>query len=88
MSRSGAESEAGVGAVLENVGANVSRDLLVMLVEHMSGLADSSYVLEVIWERNVAVVTFGRAAGRRRRRPPCSFPPETWTLRRFRTPEL
>lgn len=67
LSRSGSESAASLAVVLDNVDT-VSRDLLVVLVENMCGLDDDSYVLEVIWERNTAVVTFSRPAGRRRHR--------------------
>ncbi|KAM7019145.1 protein mono-ADP-ribosyltransferase PARP14-like [Tautogolabrus adspersus] len=44
--------------VLDNVGSNMSRDLLLMLVENISGLDDSFYSLEIIVESNRAVITF------------------------------
>lgn len=41
------------------------RDLLSMLVENVSGLDESNYGLEIIWEINKAVVTFNRPVGKR-----------------------
>uniref|UniRef100_A0A4W6DZF5 Poly [ADP-ribose] polymerase n=1 Tax=Lates calcarifer TaxID=8187 RepID=A0A4W6DZF5_LATCA len=38
------------------------RDLLVMLVENVSGLDESGFSLEIIWETNRAVVTFNKPA--------------------------
>ncbi|XP_070689465.1 protein mono-ADP-ribosyltransferase PARP14 [Pempheris klunzingeri] len=46
------------GVVLDNVVDSMSRDLLAMLVENISGLDESSYRLEIIWETSRAVVTF------------------------------
>ncbi|XP_041642867.1 protein mono-ADP-ribosyltransferase PARP14-like [Cheilinus undulatus] len=56
------ESVESVSVVLDNVGANMPRDLLLMLVENISGLDDSSYSLEIIYESNRAVVTFNSPA--------------------------
>lgn len=53
-----------VAVVLENVDS-MSRDLLSMLVENISGLEDSAYSLEIIWETNRAVITFNSPAGRK-----------------------
>ncbi|XP_060895176.1 protein mono-ADP-ribosyltransferase PARP14-like [Labrus mixtus] len=52
------ESIQSFSVVLDNVGSNMSRDLLLMLVETISGLDDSFYSLEIILESNRAVVTF------------------------------
>ncbi|XP_060895070.1 protein mono-ADP-ribosyltransferase PARP14-like [Labrus mixtus] len=52
------ESIQSFSVVLDNVGSNMSRDLLMMLVETISGLDDSFYSLEIILESNRAVVTF------------------------------
>lgn len=49
--------------VFGNIQSNVSRDLLSMLVENVSGLDASKYSLEIIWEANAAVVTFNMPAG-------------------------
>lgn len=49
--------------VFGNIQSNVSRDLLSMLVENVSGLDESKYSLEIIWEANAAVVTFNMPAG-------------------------
>ncbi|XP_073321468.1 protein mono-ADP-ribosyltransferase PARP14-like isoform X2 [Pagrus major] len=51
-----------VAVVLENVADDKSRDLLVMLVENISGLDDNCFSLEIIWESNRAVITFNNAA--------------------------
>ncbi|XP_062272834.1 protein mono-ADP-ribosyltransferase PARP14-like isoform X3 [Scomber scombrus] len=51
-----------VSVVLDNVSGQMPRNLLLMLVEHISGLDDSSYSLEIIWETNQAVVTFSSPA--------------------------
>ncbi|XP_074495688.1 protein mono-ADP-ribosyltransferase PARP14-like [Sebastes fasciatus] len=51
-----------VSAVLDNVSDNMSRDLLSMLVENISGLDESCYSLEIIWESSRAVVTFNTPA--------------------------
>lgn len=53
-----------MAVVLDNVSYNMSRDLLSMLVENMMGLDDSDYNLEIIWEKNAAVITFRRPSGR------------------------
>ncbi|XP_029915317.1 protein mono-ADP-ribosyltransferase PARP14-like isoform X3 [Myripristis murdjan] len=53
-----AESAQSVAALLENVKDGVSKELLSMLVENVSGLDEDAYGLEVIWETNNAVVTF------------------------------
>uniref|UniRef100_A0A3Q3GV61 Poly [ADP-ribose] polymerase n=1 Tax=Labrus bergylta TaxID=56723 RepID=A0A3Q3GV61_9LABR len=52
------ESIQSFSVVLDNVGSNMSRDLLLMLVETISGLDDSFYSLEIIVESDRAVVTF------------------------------
>uniref|UniRef100_A0AAZ3PE84 Macro domain-containing protein n=1 Tax=Oncorhynchus tshawytscha TaxID=74940 RepID=A0AAZ3PE84_ONCTS len=44
--------------VLERVPENMSRDLLLLLVETISGLEEDNFSLEVISETNRAVVTF------------------------------
>ncbi|XP_067429769.1 protein mono-ADP-ribosyltransferase PARP14-like isoform X1 [Thunnus thynnus] len=59
---SGSESVQSVAVVLNNVSDKMSRDLLSMLVENISGLDESSYSLEIIWETNQAVVTFSSPA--------------------------
>ncbi|XP_071340147.1 protein mono-ADP-ribosyltransferase PARP14-like isoform X2 [Trachinotus anak] len=46
--------------VLENVSNDMCRDLLVMLVENISGLDESDFSLEIIWESNRAVVSFSK----------------------------
>ncbi|XP_078027150.1 protein mono-ADP-ribosyltransferase PARP14-like isoform X4 [Epinephelus lanceolatus] len=51
-----------ISVVLDNVSSNMSRDLLCMLVENVSGLDESGYSLEIIWETNRAVVTFNKPA--------------------------
>ncbi|XP_036953428.1 protein mono-ADP-ribosyltransferase PARP14-like isoform X1 [Acanthopagrus latus] len=56
------ESVQSAGVVLENVADDMSRDLLLMLVENISGLDDSCFSLEIIWESNRAAVTFSSAA--------------------------
>ncbi|XP_071380642.1 protein mono-ADP-ribosyltransferase PARP14-like [Centroberyx affinis] len=47
-----------LAVVLDNVSDSMSRDLLSMLVENVSGLDESGYSLEIIWEANRAVVSF------------------------------
>ncbi|XP_070760235.1 protein mono-ADP-ribosyltransferase PARP14-like isoform X2 [Enoplosus armatus] len=56
------ESVQSVSVVLDNVVDNMCKDLLSMLVENVSGLDESSYSLEIIWETNRAVITFTRPA--------------------------
>ncbi|KAF3853284.1 hypothetical protein F7725_013972 [Dissostichus mawsoni] len=46
--------------VLDNVSDRLSRDLLSMLVENISGLDESCYSLEIIWESSRAVITFNK----------------------------
>ncbi|XP_067429640.1 protein mono-ADP-ribosyltransferase PARP14-like isoform X1 [Thunnus thynnus] len=60
--KEGSESVQSVAVVLDNVSDKMSRDLLSMLVENISGLDESSYGLEIIWETNQAVVTFSSPA--------------------------
>lgn len=60
---SGAESLQSIAVLLENVPDNMSRDLLLMLLEHVSGLDEGNYSLEIIWETNSAVVTFNSQSG-------------------------
>ncbi|KAM9392684.1 protein mono-ADP-ribosyltransferase PARP14-like isoform 2-T2 [Pholidichthys leucotaenia] len=48
--------------VLDNVSDSLSPDLLSMLVENVSGVDESGYNLEIIWETNKAVVTFNDSA--------------------------
>lgn len=50
--------------VLDNVMDDMPRELLSMLVENISGLDESRYSLEIIWETNRAVITFSSPAGR------------------------
>ncbi|KAM8865926.1 protein mono-ADP-ribosyltransferase PARP14-like isoform 5-T5 [Synchiropus picturatus] len=50
-----------VGVVLENI-CDMSRELLTMLVENISGLECGDYHVETIFEVNKAVVTFNNAA--------------------------
>ena len=50
--------------LLENVSDSMSRDLLLMLVENISGLDESHFGLEIMWESSRAVVTFNTPAGR------------------------
>ncbi|KAF7661629.1 hypothetical protein LDENG_00257320 [Lucifuga dentata] len=47
-----------VAVVLENVSDSMTFDLLSMLVENVSGLDETRYDLETIWESSSAVVTF------------------------------
>lgn len=44
--------------VLEKVSSDMTSDLLCMLVENMSGVDETGYSLEMIWETNRAVVAF------------------------------
>uniref|UniRef100_A0A3Q3SM17 Poly [ADP-ribose] polymerase n=1 Tax=Mastacembelus armatus TaxID=205130 RepID=A0A3Q3SM17_9TELE len=59
---SGPESIQSAAVVLGNLQENMSRDLLLMLVENVSGVEESDYSLEIIWESNRAVVTFNKPA--------------------------
>lgn len=43
------------------------RDLLCVLVENVSGLEESGFELELIWEKQTAVVTFADPEGTRLR---------------------
>uniref|UniRef100_A0A8C6U5I6 Macro domain-containing protein n=1 Tax=Neogobius melanostomus TaxID=47308 RepID=A0A8C6U5I6_9GOBI len=52
------EEERGCCVTLGPVSEGLSRDLLCVLVENLSGLEEGEYELELIWERSVAVVTF------------------------------
>lgn len=61
---SDSKSAPGATVVLGNIN-NTSKDLLSMLVENISGLDESCWKLEIIWESNKAVVTFNNAAGRK-----------------------
>ncbi|XP_029365480.1 protein mono-ADP-ribosyltransferase PARP14-like [Echeneis naucrates] len=54
------ESAQSAAVTLENVADDVSRDLLLMLVENISGLDEDSFSLEIIWESNRAVVVFSK----------------------------
>ncbi|XP_032372441.1 protein mono-ADP-ribosyltransferase PARP14 isoform X1 [Etheostoma spectabile] len=54
------ESVQSVAVVLDNVSDSMSPDMLSMLVENISGLDESCYSLEIIWETNRAVVTFNK----------------------------
>ncbi|XP_054466481.1 protein mono-ADP-ribosyltransferase PARP14-like [Anoplopoma fimbria] len=56
------QSVRSVSVVLDNVSDGMSRDLLSMLVENISGLDDSCFSLEIIWETNRAVITFNQPA--------------------------
>lgn len=49
--------------VLENVSENLSTELLLMLVENVSGSDESRFSLETIWESRAAVVVFSDPAG-------------------------
>ena len=49
--------------VLERVPESMSRDLLLLLVETISGLEEDNFSLEVISETNRAVVTFNNPKG-------------------------
>ncbi|XP_076587780.1 protein mono-ADP-ribosyltransferase PARP14-like [Chaetodon auriga] len=55
------ESVQSAAVVLDNI-MDMSRELLSMLVENISGLDESDYSLEIIWETNRAVVTFNSPA--------------------------
>ncbi|XP_026178055.1 protein mono-ADP-ribosyltransferase PARP14-like isoform X2 [Mastacembelus armatus] len=61
-SADGPESIQSAAVVLGNLQENMSRDLLLMLVENVSGVEESDYSLEIIWESNRAVVTFNKPA--------------------------
>ncbi|XP_074526876.1 protein mono-ADP-ribosyltransferase PARP14-like [Halichoeres trimaculatus] len=52
-----------LSVVLDNVVDTMSRDLLLMLVENVSGLDERHYSLEIITESDRAVVTFQSSAG-------------------------
>ncbi|MEQ2268417.1 hypothetical protein XENORESO_014760 [Xenotaenia resolanae] len=56
------ESDLSAAAVLENISENLSKDFLQMLVESISGLEENDFSLEIIWESNMAVVTFSSPA--------------------------
>ncbi|XP_072243280.1 protein mono-ADP-ribosyltransferase PARP14-like [Leuresthes tenuis] len=58
----GSKSAASAAVVLEKVSDNMSRDLLLMLVENLSGLEENDFSLEIIWESNRAVVIFNDPA--------------------------
>uniref|UniRef100_A0A3B4UJW7 Uncharacterized protein n=1 Tax=Seriola dumerili TaxID=41447 RepID=A0A3B4UJW7_SERDU len=57
------ESVQSSAVVLENVSDNMCRDLLMMLVENVSGSDESGFSLEIIWESNRAVVAFTKPEG-------------------------
>lgn len=65
VSLSESEAVSSVAIVLAKVKSDMPRDLLSMLVENVSGLDESNYSLEIIWETNKAVVTFNRPVGER-----------------------
>uniref|UniRef100_A0A3B3DCE3 RRM domain-containing protein n=1 Tax=Oryzias melastigma TaxID=30732 RepID=A0A3B3DCE3_ORYME len=50
--------------VLENVADEMSRDVLMMLVENISGVDEKDFSLEILRESSKAVVTFNDLAGR------------------------
>ncbi|KAL0994160.1 hypothetical protein UPYG_G00118530 [Umbra pygmaea] len=52
------ESPQSSSVVLEKVPENVSREMLVMLVESISQFEEDSFTMEVIIEKNTAVLTF------------------------------
>ncbi|KAM9744006.1 protein mono-ADP-ribosyltransferase PARP14-like isoform 2-T2 [Menidia menidia] len=52
----------GSAVVLQNLSENMSRELLLMLVENLSGLDEKDFSLEVIWESSTAVVLFSQPA--------------------------
>uniref|UniRef100_A0A8C6T9F0 Poly [ADP-ribose] polymerase n=1 Tax=Neogobius melanostomus TaxID=47308 RepID=A0A8C6T9F0_9GOBI len=52
------EDERGCSVTLGPVSEDLSRDLLGVLVENLSGVEEGEYELELIWESKVAVVTF------------------------------
>ncbi|XP_040011244.1 protein mono-ADP-ribosyltransferase PARP14-like isoform X2 [Xiphias gladius] len=56
------ESAQSDAVVLENVSDDKCRALLLMLVENISGLDESSFRLETIWESSRAVVAFNKPA--------------------------
>ncbi|KAM7415528.1 hypothetical protein PAMA_017845 [Pampus argenteus] len=56
------ESVQSHAVVLDNVSDEMPRDLLLMLVENISGLEETSYSLEIICETNQAVVIFNSPA--------------------------
>uniref|UniRef100_A0A3B3INF9 Poly [ADP-ribose] polymerase n=1 Tax=Oryzias latipes TaxID=8090 RepID=A0A3B3INF9_ORYLA len=58
------DSQAGPppAVVLENISDDLSRDLLMMLVENISGENENDFSLEILWESHVAVVTFSSPA--------------------------
>lgn len=58
------EAVQSLAVVLDNVGEHMTRDLLSMLVENVSGLDESSYSLEIIQESSRAVITFNSPAGK------------------------
>lgn len=59
------EADSRTAIVLGNIQSNMSRDLLSMLVENVSGLDESKYSLEIIWEASAAVATFNVPAGQK-----------------------
>lgn len=59
------EADSRTAIVFGNIERNMSRDLLSMLVENVSGLDESKYSLEIIWEASAAVATFNVPAGQK-----------------------
>ncbi|XP_076875523.1 protein mono-ADP-ribosyltransferase PARP14 isoform X2 [Brachyhypopomus gauderio] len=48
--------------LLENIPRHLTRDVLMLLVENISGLGEEEFLLELIFESNIAVVTFSGIA--------------------------
>lgn len=55
--------------LLENVGKEQHVEMLSLLVENISALKENSYSLEILQERNAAVISFSSPAGRTPLRP-------------------
>ena len=53
-----------VKAEFENLKANVTDEMLIFLVENISGLTNDNFKLEIIRDFNVAVVTFQTYTGK------------------------
>lgn len=49
--------------VLENVQENFTEEMLVLMVENISDLTEADFSLEMIYERQTAVVSFKNANG-------------------------
>uniref|UniRef100_A0A3B3HJV2 Poly [ADP-ribose] polymerase n=1 Tax=Oryzias latipes TaxID=8090 RepID=A0A3B3HJV2_ORYLA len=62
---SASELDPSPAVVLENVSAGTSKDVLMMLVENISGVEEKDFSLEILWESSRAVVIFNNPTGRK-----------------------